>query len=409
MKPSTTFTLFIAVSSLILATACQPNPLQILSPLTLAVRTYNTLLAGVAKTIDLDLIQIPGNESWHQRYRNDAATSIDVYQAEWNLELFNLDAAGALANTEAYWNRTLAASAAPVWLIGLETGPRQGFLPSSLYLWGLFINKGLVQTYMPVMPSTLEELEELFTSVKPDGIVPIALGTSFGWPGAAWFTMLDLRMNGAKATRERYTGLRPFDDAGARAVFNRLALWRDKGWFSPDAAVTSANESIGVVESGRAFCVLLGASAQARFRNSESVRFAAVPYEGSNRAEIVGMQGFFLPDHLGPEKTETAFAFYDALIAEGSLDQSGNSYLIPLLAASAKASTLDIDNFSEIKRIQAGILAKTDGVVSSFERSVPPQALQDSIPLWAGFFGPNGGTGDNFAEKFQSLVGKSLR
>ena len=155
--------------------------------------------------------------------------------AEWNREIFDLlrntgDPVPALSQDrfQALWDRSVSYRRSPDWLTALPYGPSQGFVPTAAYIWGLFLQSEDSTLAGSWSFSTLDEIEKAFSQVAAGGKTPIALGTAFGWPGAAWFTMLDLRLNGPEAVWGRYEGKRPWNDDGARAVFRRLADWRDR-------------------------------------------------------------------------------------------------------------------------------------------------------------------------------------
>jgi len=402
-----------------LTIACRPAPLTIRSSLAVAVQYQNINLQVVADSLPGFTFQQKEQTTqpqWFQRLRKDFTDDklSDLYLAEWGQELFSLVESGDLIDGRPYWKRSTLFNRAPAWLAHSTSGPAQGFLPSAVYTWGIFVNHELARWYMATEPTTMEALEAVFEAAKRDGITPIALGSAYGWPGAAWFTILDLRLNGAAAVSERYSGKRPFDDAGGAQVFRKLADWRDKGWFSEDASTKPMKDSLRAVETGKALCVLIGAFAMEQFSYPDNVRFAAIPYaDGSPyRAEIAGMSGYVLPASIDPAKAETAFAFLDAIWKAGSPDQAMDEYKVPFLAvmnASATQGTVVKLAINEFKRVQAVILAGADDIVLSFDRAMPAQALQDSIPLWATFFGPTGGDGNTFANKFQSTIGRSIK
>jgi hypothetical protein len=378
----------------------------------LASRKNDPRLTEIATALPgLVLEQKVNPEYWLQRYNQDitAGSPANLYLAEWNREIFELIQKGSTANTGELWKRTGTAKRSPPWLTGLRYGPSQGFIPTSAYIWGLFTRSSQAGSTTGI-PATLAELEALFATRKAEGQTPIALGTAFGWPGAAWFTMLDIRMNGPDVVWERQEGKRPFNDKEALTVLQKLAEWRDKGWFSEAASSTGLADATRAVESGKAFCTLLGAYSIDRFSNPRTIRFNPFPSDSqSAAAEMGSLSGFLMP--AGTAAQEAGLALGDAYIRAGSPDHVSDSYRIPVDSTliAEKGSQPELPpGYPEIKSIQSRLLARASALVPAFDRALPPQAIQDSISLWADFFAPGGPTPAVFADRLQAVLSRSM-
>jgi hypothetical protein len=220
--------------------------------------------------------------------------------------------------------------------------------------------------------------------------------------------MLDLRMNGADAVRERYGLTRTWDDPTGKTVAKRLSAWRDAGYFSLNASRTGMDESLGEVGSGQALCTLMGAFAQERFGDLSKIRFTAFPpvegVSGTTNGEIAGISGFFKPLSVQGKKAQAALALVDAyLMASGGAD---DRYKLPLraLATGNQGTTASGIQLNTIQATQAAALKRASTVVSAFDRTVSSQAMQNTIPLWAAFFSPGGMSGDAFATALASAI-----
>ena len=373
-------------------------------------------LAAAAKREGIEIVQRTDTFAWQSRLARDskAGSTAQLYSAEWNGELFSMERKGLLAATEKAWKRSETGKKEPPWLAALLAGPREGFIPTEGYLWGLFFNEKRLAELKASPPSTIAELDSLFAKAKAAGIRPIALGAAFGWPGAAWFTLLDLRENGANAVRERYQGKRPWDDAGARAVANRLAAWRDKGYFSSEAKIAGMPESMSAMESGSCLCVLMGANAADRLTGRDSARFVAFPRGASaSNAEIGAFSGFVLPKSGFGAKgksariLETTVDLVDAYIIAGYRAQGSGSYKVPLAYLMYEAKddqALPLPELSGIPAYQAKLFEKASEILPSFERAVQPQAVQNAIALWSSFFVDGGPSGQDFVESLQRAI-----
>ncbi len=375
-----------------------------------ASQTSDPLLMVAARAIGVDLQEARHREYWLQRYKADLETSspADLYTVDWGRELFAIAPPADDKALTGLWNRTGYSKISPPWLGEMEIGPSRGFYPTSIYMWGLFYNKQVLEDLGADEPSNLGEFEALLSKAKIAGFVPVSLGSAFGWPGAAWFTILDLRMNGADAVRERYGLTRTWDDVTGKAVANRLASWRDAGYFSLNASRNGMDESLAEVESGQALCTLMGAFAQERFSDSSKVGFTTFPPvespSGNTSGELAGIAGFFKPPKIQGKKAETVLALMDAyLMASGA---SFDTYKLPLhaLATENKRKAVSSAHLNPIQEIQATALKHSVSVVPAFDRTVSAQAMQNTIPLWATFFSPGGMSGDAFATALSNAV-----
>ena len=375
-----------------------------------ASQASDPLLTIAAKGIGVELQEARHREYWLQRYKADleASSLAELYTVDWGRELFAIAPTADDKTLAKLWKRTAASKTSPQWLSTMEIGPLRGFYLTNAYIWGLFYNKEVLASLGADEPATLAEFETLLSKAKTANFVPIALGSAYGWPGAAWFTMLDLRINGADAVRERYALTRAWDDTAGKAVANRLVSWREAGFFSPAASRNGMDESLAEVESGQALCVLMGAFALERLGDPSKVRFAAFPPDtgssGIASGEIAGLSGFFKPAGIQGKKAETALALVDAYLM--AFAGTPDSYKVPLraVATGTKESTASSVRLNSIQGIQATALKRATSVISAFERTVSAQAMQNTIPLWAAFFSAGGLSGDAFATALSTAV-----
>jgi hypothetical protein len=327
----------------------------------------------------------------------------DLFTVDWGQELVSAQKAGGLATLKNLWPRTAASRSMPPFSGSISPTPSEGFIPSALYTWGLFYNRKLYADLGSPQVKDMESLVVLLEAVKARGIIPIALGTSFGWPGAAWFSYADLRLNGGKTAWERVMGKRPFNDKSGLESANLLASWRDAGYFSPDADRSGMEESLRAVESGKALFVLMGSFASQRFANPSDIGFMEVPFwkhRGEPRGEMIGLVGFAIP--AAGKAPEAALALVDEYVAAGSPGHAAESYRLPIRFHSAEGD--------DLRAIQSRMLSRTRWVFPSEDRIMPPQFVQDTIILWSAFFAPGtGGNGAALVGALQGLNAKSVR
>jgi hypothetical protein len=126
-------------------------------------------------------------------------------------------------------------------------------------------------------PDSIEELMANGALMKRAGMAPVALGASFGWPLALWFSYVDLRMNGAAASAERAAGERRFDDPGGiRAMAFTVELLKD-GFFQQGADRKVWENAWTDMLDGRAAYCLMGSFAAERIPPGRNIRAIPVP------------------------------------------------------------------------------------------------------------------------------------
>jgi hypothetical protein len=350
-------------------------------------------------TLSLDLAP----EYWLSALRKDRAglDPHDLYVAEWGKEVVTAQKEGDLAQLAAFWPRTAASRKMPPFAASIRPLPREGFVPSEVSLWGLFYNRALLAELGSPEVRDLAGLIALFDAAKEKGIVPVALGSAFGWPGAAWLTCLDMRLNGGKVAWERVMGDRPFDDAEGLAAADLLAAWRDAGYFSPEAPQAGMEESMRAVENGKALLLLMDSSAVERLADPAEIGFMEVPFwrgRGEPRGEMGNVTGFVVS--ASSRSPGAALALVDAYITAGSVRESAKRHALPVRFGRDEGETL--------QGIQARALEKTLWLVPSEDRIMPAQFVQESIRVWSAFFDRKKGTnGAGLAGALQALNAKT--
>ena len=109
-------------------------------------------------------------------------------------------------------------------------GGTYGF-PLSYYPWGFFYRKPLFDQLGIAVPTSKDDFRRISQRLKDAGIAPFAVGAINGWPAAAWFDYLNLRLNGIAFHQKLLSGEIPFSDPRVKAVF---VEWKDllnKGFF----------------------------------------------------------------------------------------------------------------------------------------------------------------------------------
>lgn len=120
---------------------------------------------------------------------------------------------------------------APATIEGTRVDGQVYGFPLYYYVWGFVYRKSLFEQLDLRPPATWSEFLHTCERLKAAGVTPLALGAKSGWPAAAWFDYLNLRINGIDFHRKLLRGEARFTDTRVRRVFD---VWGDllrKGYF----------------------------------------------------------------------------------------------------------------------------------------------------------------------------------
>lgn len=102
-------------------------------------------------------------------------------------------------------------------------GKVYGF-PLYYYAWGFVYRKSLFRQLGLQPPATWAQFLHVCARLEAAGVTPLGLGARSGWPAAAWFDYLNLRLHGIEFHHKVLHGDVRFTDARVRRVFD---LWGD--------------------------------------------------------------------------------------------------------------------------------------------------------------------------------------
>ncbi|KAA2252123.1 carbohydrate ABC transporter substrate-binding protein [Solihabitans fulvus] len=133
---------------------------------------------------------------------------------------------------------------------------KQYFVPFYSYPWAVFYRPSIWQQHGYTVPKTLDELVTLGGKMKTDGIVPIAVGQSNGWPQLGTFDQLNFRTNGYDFHMSLMAGKEDWAGKKVRDVFDNwkrlLPLYQENalGRTWQDAAQTVLQGKGGMMVIG---------------------------------------------------------------------------------------------------------------------------------------------------------------
>ena len=376
----------VAAAAVVLMISCGPKSLDPRGEVNLWIPQEMEELQAVADSIDgLSLNVTVAGESWLSRLKEENNPPALVY-TDLNNDVTEGFDAGLMLDLSPYLDRMQVAERMLAGFAGLsatDTGTRL-FLPAAAYSWGLYYNVEILASHGVHITDNWDEWLAALEKLKNADVVPIALGSSFGWPALAWVSYLDLRINGGAMHAQLLDGARSFDDPSMLTVYRTLEQWRDKGYFNTDASKMNWPESLELVGSGQAAFVLMGTFCEARMPNREQIAFAPVPVAGNeeDRGELAGIEGFAVAG--GAPAPEAALALADRYIAAGEPRPTKAGYIISVIEPQDDTSARRDD----LAAVQTEIFESADIVVPQLDRYLPAQAAYDINRVLARFFDP---------------------
>ncbi len=105
-------------------------------------------------------------------------------------------------------------------------------IPISFYQWGFYYRQDIFDRYNLQAPRTWREFETVCDTLKSKGISPIVIGIRDNWTASAWFSYLDLRMNGLSFHLDLLRGKESYMDNRVKRIFETWKQLLDKGYFN---------------------------------------------------------------------------------------------------------------------------------------------------------------------------------
>ncbi len=166
---------------------------------------------------------------------------------------------GLIADVTDVWNAEGWDKVYPPAIKGLgSSGGKVYFLPNNYYWWALYFRPSILKDAKVEAPKTWEDLLKVCDALVAKNITPIAIGTKFVWPAAAWFDYINMRLNGPEFhinlmdLKEKYT------DPKVKAVFMKWKELFDHKCFMKDSAAFDWNDAVTPFVKGEAAMYFMG-------------------------------------------------------------------------------------------------------------------------------------------------------
>ncbi|TDF35444.1 carbohydrate ABC transporter substrate-binding protein [Alteromonadaceae bacterium M269] len=131
-------------------------------------------------------------------------------------------------------------------------------MPYSVGVWGFYYRESLFEHLKLEVPSDWQQLLEVCETLKEKQVTPIIIGAEQPWPTAAWFDLLNLRINGLGFHRQVVSGSVPFTSPKIRNVFSHWKALMTQGCFNRHATKVGFKEVTPLIFRNNAGMILAG-------------------------------------------------------------------------------------------------------------------------------------------------------
>ncbi|WP_336368604.1 ABC transporter substrate-binding protein [Marinobacter sp. C2H3] len=254
-------------------------------------------------------------------------------------------------------------------------------LPVAYYSWGLYYRKSLFERLGLQPPRTWNQLLAVGEALKGQGVVPVAVGSEAGWPLAAWFDYLDLRLNGLSFHQAVTAGHVPFTDPRLRHVMSRWKALIDANFFLANHARMSWRSALPYLYQNAAGMMLMGAFVKPQFPESIRDDIGVAPFPMLNpaigRYEDAPTDVFFIPARAShPAAAERFLRF----LAEPDTQSWINQQLGTTPPRDGARRAQD-----ELAHSDRQILTAADGFAQFFDRDASRAFSAAAMPVFVRF------------------------
>ena len=262
---------------------------------------------------------------------------------------------------------------------------KQYFVPLYNYPWVLMYRKSVFADRGYTAPTTMDELMSLGTTMKRDGLDPIAFADKDGWPAMGTFDILNMRINGYDFHVSLMAGEESWQDAKVKQVFSTWAELLP--YHQAGSLGRTWQEAAQALVQKKAGMYLLGTFASQQFTDPadlEDLDFVAFPEIASEHGTDsidAPIDGFMMSSK--PKNEAGAKALLEYL---GSADAE-DIYLKTDPGDVGANQNVDTSGYNSVQQKSAEIIGGTANIAQFLDRDTRPDfastvmipALQDFI------------------------------
>jgi len=257
------------------------------------------------------------------------------------------------------------------------------FVPMAFQWNPVWYRKDIFEKLQLKPPHTWNELLVLCNKINEAGYIPFTISAK-GWspPVARWFTILNLRLNGADFHKEVLRGRIPFTDERIESVFKYWRQLFDHQAFADSSENNNWNNGVSDLATGKALMYNIGEwifESQPVADQMENMDFFPIPVinEEISSAEIFHIYGGF--EYSG--RSDKAEKFLEFLASENS--QRSN---LQTLKYRTPSNAKLYSELSDLQKRQYDYIKNVDQLIPLFEFSTEPNFADAALNLFLEFW-----------------------
>lgn len=244
-------------------------------------------------------------------------------------------------------------------------------VPVTYYHWGFYYRKDIFKKAgIEEAPRDWEDFLKAVIKLKALGVTPITIGSKNGWPAAAWFDFLNLRLHGASFHLSLLEGGKSFQSQKFQETMNSWRELIELGSFTKNGPALSWQEGATLLWQGKAAMYLMGnfITSQIPAELKNQIGFFAFPKMNKSQpiSELAPTDVYFIPKKA---KNKNAAKLFLTFLLEPKTQTKLNQ--ISGLLPPNRNATIDSSDFflNEGKKL----LDSAENLMQFFDRDAVPQ------------------------------------
>jgi ABC-type glycerol-3-phosphate transport system substrate-binding protein len=262
------------------------------------------------------------------------------------------------------------------------------FLANSYYWWALYFRPSILKANSLEAPKTWDDLLNACDVLNAKGITPIAIGTKFVWPAAAWFDYINMRLNGPDFHISLMDLKEKYDDPRVKAVFMKWKELFDHKCFLKDSAALDWNEAVTPLAKGEAAMYFMGGfitdtwdpavKGTSAEGDLDFVRFPTIDPTQKIGEDAPADGWFIAAKAANPDGAKKFLAWL------GSKEYQ--QMLVTDLKRLPTRNDLPSDNFTDASKKGLDMLQKSDVLAQFFDRDTTPEMYEKAYVGFSSFY-----------------------
>jgi multiple sugar transport system substrate-binding protein len=265
----------------------------------------------------------------------------------------------------------------------ISFGGKKYLMPLSYYNWGFYYRKDLFDKVgIKSAPSTWADFMSAITKLKAASITPITIGIKDGWPAAAWFDFLNMRINGYNFHMSLLSGAVSYLDPKVKKTFEVWQSLIQAEAFNKSAAALSWQEASALMWQGKAAMYLMGnfITPQIPKDIEPNIGFFQFPTieSGVPMAEVAPVDVYFIPAKATNKAEAKKFMTY---LAKATTQEVFNK-AVRLIPTNRMAK---VDQSDRFLKMGMETLAKAKNVSQFYDRDADPEVAKAGMDAFVEF------------------------